>query len=148
MAPRLAVDDDRRPGGRADPRTDARVRQVARERPSTSSIRIGSPARIRSAIATSEGSSHGQLEPAGNGFGPPPHVPTTVTLPSRSQRKICTISGRSISPTSRAIAANTSADRAPVATSTATRRSASCCSASVAERTPTNGSSDPGTSAV
>ena len=33
VAPRLAVDDDRRPGGRADPRTEARVRQVARERP-------------------------------------------------------------------------------------------------------------------
>ena len=79
----------------------------------TSSIRISSPARMRSFSASSEGSSHGQLEPAGNGFGPSPHVPTTVTLPSRSQRKIWTSRGRSICATSRAIAANTSADRRP-----------------------------------
>ena len=53
---------------------------------STSSIRTGRPVRMCSVIATSEGSSHGQLEPAGNGFGPSPHVPATVTLPSGSQR--------------------------------------------------------------
>ena len=52
----------------------------------TSSIRTGWPVRRCSLIATSEGSSHGQLEPASNGFGPSPHVPATVTLPSRSQR--------------------------------------------------------------
>ena len=114
----------------------------------TSSIRIGWPVRMCSFIATSDGSSHGQLEPAGNGFGPSPQVPATVTLPSCSQRKIWTSRGRSSCATSRAMAANTSADAAPVATSTATRRSDACCSARAVTEGALRGNSEPGTSGV
>jgi hypothetical protein len=99
----------------------------------TASIRIGRPVRSCSLSATRDGSSHAQLEPGGNGFGPCPHVPATVTLPSCSQRKICTSRGRSMTATSRATAASTSVDAAPVATSAARRRSDARSSSNVTE---------------
>src|SRR5262249_4370359 len=91
--------------------------------------RTGRPARNSSATASSDASSHGQFEPAGNGFGSSPQVPAIVTLPSRSQRKIWTSRGLSVSPTSREIAANTSAEGAPIDTSVAILRSDACGSA-------------------
>jgi hypothetical protein len=68
----------------------------------------GSPSTTIGAPA-SEGSSHSQLLPGGNGLGPSPHEPATVTLPSGSQRKICTSRGCR----TRASSSATSAARRP-----------------------------------
>ena len=147
VAPRLAR---RRRSGPRRPNRSPTLRPASTSAPAsasaTSSIRIGWPARMCSFIATSEGSSQGQLEPAWNGFGPSPHVPTTVTVPSRSHRKIWTSRGRSIVSHLAARSPQTPSPMPP-RWSRAPRCGAArpCCSSSTAEGAEMCGGSGPGT---
>ena len=92
-----------------------------------SSIRAGRP--VSRTLAQIVGPSSGQRLSTANGCGRSPQAPMTVAVPSGSNRHTAT-SGRPMTwPTSLAMASNTSADAAPPATSSATRRSEACWAA-------------------
>jgi hypothetical protein len=101
-----------------------------------SSIRAGRPV-SRTRVET-VGPSSAQRVPTSNSVGRSLQAPSTVAVRSASYRHTATIGSPMIWPTSRAIAANTSADAAPPATRVATRRSDSCSARrlSVTKRPP------------
>ena len=94
-----------------------------------SSIRAGRP--VRRTSADIDGPSSGQREPTRSTSGPSPQAARTVTaVPSSSKRLTAAFERCRTWAASRATAANSSVDDAPLATSVATRRRAACSSTS------------------